>query len=130
MTLPRLECLVALSGDGEFPDDDEHPFYSALEDFSEAIADSLKERGADLDEIARAEATEDGSMLTISSNTPRSMMHFWVYLAEDSQTQAALLPVLLEHLARMREALPEATFDVTLNKVPLVWEAGRFHMPA
>jgi hypothetical protein len=129
MVTVRLTCHVSAPGDEDLPADDDHPFQQAIDDLADAIAASLVERGVDPDTLAPGE-NEHGSLLTMSSDAPAWAAYFWLYLPEDGAAQAALLPVILDYLSRAKEAVPDAAWKVTLGEESLIWDAGRFRLPA
>lgn len=126
MSSLQLLCNVFVPRDCEFPQDDEDPYWVALDALGDAVAASVRTRGLDPDELEAMRESDDGSLLTISSDAPKWAMRFWVYLPRDAAVQAALLPVLLGHLADARTALDDADWDVTLGERPLVWDSRRF----
>jgi hypothetical protein len=128
MSALRLTCYIGAPLGGDFPQDDAHPFWDGLEDLAEAIAQSARDRGLDPDALGFWGDSEEGTLLVQSSDAPRDVVYFWVYLPHDAAAQAALLPMILDHLALMREALPEAHWKAELGERPLVWDGGRFHL--
>ncbi len=128
MTPLRLVCHVDTPNDEDLPNDDTHPFWLALDDLGDTIAASFKARGLDPDSKDFYWENDEGTLLTMSGDVPPYAAYFWVYLPSDPQTQAILLPSILAHLSRARQALPEANWSVTLAGQPLVWDDGRFHL--
>ena len=128
MSALRLLCNVFVASDREFPADDEHPFWLALDAMGDAVAASVRARGLDPDALEAMSESDDGSTLTISSDAPSWAMRFWVDLPRDAGEQAALLPLLLEHLADARVALDDAKWDVKFGDRPLIWDGGRFQI--
>ena len=128
MSALRLTCYVGAPLGGDFPQEEVHPFWVALDDLADAIAEAARERGLDPDTLDAWGDSKDGTLLVQSSDAPRSVVYFWVYLPHDAAAQATLLPAILEHLALMREALPEAHWKAELGERPLGWDGGRFHL--
>jgi hypothetical protein len=124
----RLVCRVSAPDDQDLPADDAHPFWVAIDELADAVADTTRARGVDPDAMALMSESEEGSPLTQSGDAPAWAAYFWIYLPRDGKAQAALMPVILEHLSRAREALPDADWKVTLSDDPLVWDSGRFHL--
>jgi hypothetical protein len=124
----RLVCHVTAPGDEDLPSEDAHPFWVAIDELADAVAEAARARGIDPDALALTSESEDGSLLTQSSDAPAWAAYFWIYLPRDGAAQAMLLPIILEHLSRARDALPAAGWKVTLGEDPLVWDGGRFHL--
>jgi hypothetical protein len=86
-----------------------YAFRQAIDALADAIANSLRARGIDPDALAYAGANEHGSLLTMSSDAPAWAAYFWIYLPAESAAQAALMPIILDHPSRARNAAPDAT---------------------
>lgn len=99
-----------------------------MEELADAIALSARERGLDPDTLGHWEDSEGGTLLTQSSDAPREVCYFWVWLPHDAAAQASLLPIILAHLADMRRALPDAEWNAELGNVPIHWGGDRFHL--
>lgn len=128
MSAVRLTCSVSVPTGADFPQAESHPFWTGLEELAEAIAQFAEERGLDPDQLGFGSESEDGTLLVQSSDAPRDVVYFWVWLPHAAEAQAALLPTILDHLAQMRSALQGAHWHVELNERPLVWDGGRFHL--
>ena len=124
----RLVWNVFVPTEGDFPADDDHPFWLAIDAIGDAVADAARARGVDPDEMEAMQESDEGSPLVQSSDAPHWALRCWVYLPRDPAAQATLLPIVLEHLAEAREELPDAEWDVKLGERPLVWDGGRFHL--
>jgi len=130
VTSRRLTCQIDVPDGEDLPDDDSHPLWMTLDDLGDIIAVSFRARGLDPDSKDYYWANDEGSLLTISSDTPRGVLYFWVHLPSDPAIQATLLPAILVHLATAKQALPEAGWVVMLDQQPLIWSDGRFHLVA
>jgi hypothetical protein len=132
MSALRLVCHVSAPSGEDFPEEADdghsHPFWEELEELADAIAESARERGLDPDALGYSSESEDGTLLVQSSDAPRDVVYFWIWLPHEEAVQATLLPLILERLARMRDALPEAHWEVKLGEEPLHWDGGRFHL--
>ena len=124
----RVKCHVSAPDNEDLPNSDAHPFWIAIDELADAVAAFAKTRGVDPDALAVAGVAENGSLLTMSSDTPAWAAYFWVYLLIDPSAQATLLPIILDHLSRAKEAVPAATWEVTLGDEKLIWDAGRFRL--
>jgi hypothetical protein len=111
------------------PRDDAHPFWLAIESLGDAVAKTLTEVGIDPEELLKTWSTENGSHLTVSSDTPSNAAYFWVYLPMNPAAQSKMLGTILVHLTRARRALPEANWAAALDDLPLVWADEAFHLP-
>jgi hypothetical protein len=122
----RLLISVNLPRGQSFPEDDT-PFWQAIDAMADAVAASARARGLDPNEFEAMRESDEGSMLTISSDAPRDVLYCWIYLPRDGAVQSQLLPVLLAHLSDARAALPDADWDVSLGP-PLAWDGERFRL--
>lgn len=110
------------------PCDDAHPFWVAVDELGDAIVKTLKAAGIDPNELLKTWSTENGSHLTVSSDTPANATYFWVYLPKEPTAQAAMLNTILFHLAHARRALPTAEWNVALGGNPILWADDKFHL--
>ncbi|MEQ1752568.1 MAG: hypothetical protein ABL973_00380 [Micropepsaceae bacterium] len=130
MSSLRLVCHVSAPDGEELPAEDRHPFNAALDELAGAIAEHARKRGIDPDRMSLSGEDGGGSLLTTSSDAPEWAAYFWVYLPKDQLAQSELLPLIIDHLVRAREAVPDAKWDVTLGTERLVWDDGRFRLPS
>jgi hypothetical protein len=130
MTPLRITCRVSAPDDEDLPNSEAHPFRLAIDEFADAIAAWLRTRGIDPDThpAAVAAVDENGSLLTMSSDVPAWAAYFWLYLPQAPAAQAELMPIIIDHLSRAREALPDAKWKITSGDEELVWDSGRFHL--
>ena len=125
MTSDRLRCFVSGYADPahpyHFPEDDDHPYWREID----MLADAIHAR------LIAAGATEpiDG-LLTTSSDTPRGCSYFWVDLPIEADQRGEMLALCLDHLSRARLALPNVSWEISLEDAPLVWDGARFSLPA
>ena len=117
----RLRCIIQETANVTLPRADDHPLWLAMDNLSEKVHESLQARGG-------CESREQGSLLTVSGDTPRSVHYCWVELPASPAARAPLLDVILEQLAAARRSLPDADWEVTLEDEPLAWRDGRFHL--
>jgi len=110
------------------PHDDAHPFWLAVDELGDAVVKTLKEAGIEPDGLLKTWSTENGSHLTISSDTPANATYFWVYLPKEPAVQTAMLNTIMLHLAKARRALPDAGWNVALGDSLLIWADDRFHL--
>lgn len=110
------------------PRDEAHPFWLAVGDLGDAVVKTLKDAGIQPDELLKSWSTGNGSHLTISSDTPANAAYFWIYLPKEPAAQSTMLDTILHHLARARQALPDAGWEVALGGNALVWADGKFRL--
>ncbi|MEQ1756206.1 MAG: hypothetical protein ABL973_18955 [Micropepsaceae bacterium] len=125
----RVTCHISAPHGEDMPRDDAHPFWLAVDELGGAVVKTLKEAGIDPDELLKTWSTDNGSHLTVSSDTHANATYFWVYLPKEPAEQTAMLNAILFHLARARQALPDADWNVALGGNPLTWNDDKFHVP-
>ena len=52
MSALRLVCHVTAPGNDDLPNDDAHPFWIAIDELADAVADAARARGVDPDKMA------------------------------------------------------------------------------
>ncbi|MBL8780766.1 MAG: hypothetical protein JNL06_07450 [Alphaproteobacteria bacterium] len=124
----RITCHISAPHGENMPCDDAHPFWVAVDELGDAIVKTLKAAGIDPNELLKTWSTENGSHLTVSSDTPANATYFWVYLPKEPTAQAAMLNTILFHLAHARRALPTAEWNVALGGNPILWADDKFHL--
>lgn len=124
----RITCHISAPHGEDMPRDDTHPFWLAVDDLGDAVAKTLKEAGIDPEGLLQTWSTENGSHLTISSDTPANAAYFWIYLPKEPAVQTTMLNLILLHLAQARRALPNAGWNVALGGNPLAWADGKFRL--
>jgi hypothetical protein len=122
MSRDRLTCFITGSTDAAasnyFPENDDHAVWDEIDALADAIHSCLKPPGAAFDDI-------DG-LLTTSSDTPWGCSYFWVRLPDAPTLRAEVLAICLDHLSRARLALPNVSWELSLDDAPLAWDGARF----
>jgi hypothetical protein len=95
-----------------------------IDALADEIAADLKMQGFDGGAVGKAAGS--GSLLTVSTDTPRGVVYLWIDLPPEPTTRARRSRMCLGRQTRARRVFPDARWDVRLQNHPIPWRAGEF----